>query len=365
VQPHKELDNATGEHNGSKAAELPLQKSDDAFGADGAMEEGSTATTCSRGSREGDNDSDDVDTGGASFAVSDLLRWQAVAASEKLTDCHIKYTAADTDDIDSQGQKTPAETRQRAKTVGNLSSERPSSPLLPRQSTSWRDDASRLQKSDKRSSNFGKSKSFDDRDRRQPRREEKALEVSPTSWVAQQQAARELRKTQDVCAKTDKEVEREMKGILNKLTVEKFRPLYNQLIGCGIKTEAHVEILMKEVFEKATTQHHFIDMYAELCVELHKRFVETATAAKEGDGSGADGRGFKRILLNQCQLSFEQYLRADAKTAADEEAAQRHKGCMLGNLRFVGALLVKSMLASKVLIAVVEELLSDPNATSL
>ena len=42
----------------------------------------------------------------------------------------------------------------------------------------------------------------------------------------------------------------------------------------GIVTSKHVEILIQEVFEKATTQHHFIDMYADLCTLCHEHFAE-------------------------------------------------------------------------------------------
>jgi hypothetical protein len=69
-------------------------------------------------------------------------------------------------------------------------------------------------------------------------------------------------------------------------------------------------------------------------------------------------------------VSFEQYLRPQAEDGKEEnqetqEMALRRKNCMLGNLRFVGALLEKAMLASKILMAVVEELLADPTPVSL
>lgn len=51
---------------------------------------------------------------------------------------------------------------------------------------------------------------------------------------------------------------RKMKGILNKLTEAKFDKLYADLLQSGIKTSVHFECLMKEVFDKAVTQHHFI-----------------------------------------------------------------------------------------------------------
>jgi hypothetical protein len=95
-----------------------------------------------------------------------------------------------------------------------------------------------------------------------------------------------------------------MKLILNKLTIERFDLLYEQLIECGISSSSHVEILMREVFEKATTQHHFIGMYAQLCQRLHEWFTKT-----NREGANSPQPTFKKILLNQCQQSFELQLR--------------------------------------------------------
>eukprot|EP00928_Gymnodinium_smaydae_P047115 TRINITY_DN3142_c0_g1_i1.p1 TRINITY_DN3142_c0_g1~~TRINITY_DN3142_c0_g1_i1.p1 ORF type:complete len:421 (+),score=96.48 TRINITY_DN3142_c0_g1_i1:209-1471(+) len=112
-------------------------------------------------------------------------------------------------------------------------------------------------------------------------------------------------------------------------------------------------------------QHHFVGMYAELCVRLHRWFVHIR-------GDGEEGKVFKRILLNRCQHSFEEILRPqefgdipDAERR--EEAEQLHKMRMLGNLKLVGALLERNMLAGKILVEVVEELLSGdaPSAASL
>merc|ERR550534_1001683 len=78
------------------------------------------------------------------------------------------------------------------------------------------------------------------------------LEVSERAWSSAQRAMK---------MDANEGVTRAMKSILNKLTVEKFDALYQKLLVCGIETRTHIETLMREVFEKATTQHHFIEMY--------------------------------------------------------------------------------------------------------
>jgi len=185
------------------------------------------------------------------------------------------------------------------------------------------------------------------------------LTISDSSWSAQQKT----RRCTEHKPANDEEVVRTMKSILNKLTIEKFKPLYEKLVSCGIQTTAQLETLIHEVFEKATTQHHFINMYADLCALLHTHFSENPIT----DDPKAS---FKKILLNACQSFFERNLKlpTDLDSLDDaerDEVTLKYKMCMLGNIKFVGALLVRSMLASKVMFAIMEELLTEPTAETL
>jgi len=156
------------------------------------------------------------------------------------------------------------------------------------------------------------------------------------SWVAKQRA----RATN---VDDDAKVTRAVRSILNKLTIEKFESLFHQLIDLGIKSPQHISMLMSELFEKATTQHHFIPMYAELCARLAQSFLIP--------GDTGDVHSFRRLLLNQCQKVFEQLLEpCDAKSSAEEEAQVQLKRRALGNIKFIGELLVQGMLSSRLLI---------------
>lgn len=182
------------------------------------------------------------------------------------------------------------------------------------------------------------------------------LKSSESSWAAQQAARRAAKQgTDNQSTRSDAEVVRAIKSILNKLTVEKFPQLCEKLLTCGICTASHLETLMQEVFEKATTQHGFISVYADLCVRLQSHFARQPVAD--------DPKLFKTLLLNTCQASFERHLKAPANVdslAEDERANFEHrcKTQMLGNIKFVGALLVRQVLASKVMVGIVEELFS-------
>jgi hypothetical protein len=179
-----------------------------------------------------------------------------------------------------------------------------------------------------------------------------ALTPTAGSWMAAMQ-----RKTQsgsvDVKAE-DERITRKACAILNKLTVEKFDSLFEQLATCGICKPEHLEMLMREVFNKATTQHHFIPMYADLCVRLE----QDSRISSVVEASGKQ-HSFRRLLLNQCQIAFEKLLEPDdAKEAdVDEEYRLRRKQQALGNIKLIGQLLVHGIVISKLLVECAEELL--------
>jgi len=144
--------------------------------------------------------------------------------------------------------------------------------------------------------------------------------------------------------------------------VEKFDSLSDHIISLishSNRPNRGIPALMQLVFEKATMQHHFISMYVNLCSKLHRLLTEIDRAAEFESQAN-----FKRILLNQCQSSFEQYLEPpdgfDGLEGEDlYEAQVKYKTKMLGNIKLVGALIRHGMLAPKIAIAVAAELVRD------
>jgi len=160
------------------------------------------------------------------------------------------------------------------------------------------------------------------------------------------------------------EIGRNIKSILNKLTLEKFEELYIQLLSCGISKEEHVRIMTAELFEKATVQHHFIDMYTQLCVRISEWCAANLEACE-----------FKRVLLTTCQKFFEQNMKCPEgvdesdETTLDAEELQekkaRHKMRMMGNMRFVGQLINKKMLVPKICCMIAEDLMFSDSASKV
>lgn len=290
---------------------------------------------------------------GAIFDVRQLLLWRRVALQEAEAEetggrgrdsdgarssmpVYVVVEAQEVADAEPEKREDPEGTERSQSVEEKQAKEAPASPVEA--SASWR-------------SRGGERSPQSHSAMREGRRGLEKLEVSENSWAAQQRARRQRADTDDT------QVERAIKSILNKLTVEKFTSLYYQLIECGIEATEHVELLIQEVFEKATTQHHFIDMYADLCTLLQEHFALHPI--------GDPKFSFKRLLQNACQASFERHLTPPSLDDKEIIMQVNYKTRMLGTIRFVGALLARKMLASKVLIAIVEELLSDPTPEAL
>jgi len=189
-----------------------------------------------------------------------------------------------------------------------------------------------------------------------------ALMKSPTSWSAQVRRSRDSKDGLDEATLADEAFLREVRGTLNKLTVEKFDQLSEKLldlIAQSTRPNRGIPVIMQLVFEKATTQHHFINMYVGFCVKLHRWLTEN-----EQKVFVESQNNFKRILLNQCQHSFEQYLEPPEgfdglSGEMVYESQVKYKTRMLGNIKLVGELIRHGMLVSKIAIAVSEELIRD------
>eukprot|EP00397_Hematodinium_sp_SG-2012_P031631 GEMP01033608.1.p1 GENE.GEMP01033608.1~~GEMP01033608.1.p1 ORF type:complete len:196 (+),score=27.67 GEMP01033608.1:666-1253(+) len=129
----------------------------------------------------------------------------------------------------------------------------------------------------------------------------------------------------------------------------------------GLTTEFRINALCSEIFEKATTQHGFIDLYARLCMHLDKTKVRAT-----------EGSTFRSVLLASCQAHFvkcllppEGMLDNKIEDADAFERELKYKNAMLGNIKFVGTLLCQKLVASKVLIGMAYELLETRTAVSI
>ena len=155
---------------------------------------------------------------------------------------------------------------------------------------------------------------------------------------------------------------RTIKGILNKITPEKFDRLMEQLLESGINTASTLSETISIVFDKAIWEPGFCSMYADVCVRLSKELPEFPAE------DGGKPVTFRRILLNTCQEEFEgagkarEELNTISDPAEKASAMKRVKVRTMGNIKLIGELFKKKMIAEKILHACISDLLGPPKS---
>jgi len=204
-------------------------------------------------------------------------------------------------------------------------------------------------------------------------------------------------------------VDRKVKALLNKLTMENFDSISKQILTWANKSEAETDgqtlrQVIRLVFEKATDEAHWSSMYARLCRLMMEQLSTKIEDEKILDNKGQPVTGgglFRKYLLNRCQEDFERGWAARAATtaaakskevddnaikdandkaaaaAAEEEgaepkpkeeaalmsdeyyAAQKAKRQGLGLVRLIGELFKLGMLTERIMHVCIKQLLSD------
>ncbi|KDR75692.1 hypothetical protein GALMADRAFT_248310 [Galerina marginata CBS 339.88] len=208
------------------------------------------------------------------------------------------------------------------------------------------------------------------------------------------------RKSLQVDSDSPEMVDRKVKGLLNKLTMEKFDSISDQIIAWANKSEKEKDgrtliQVIRLVFEKATDEATWSEMYARLCRKMMEQISPKVQddGIKNNEGKPiAGGQLFRKYLLNRCQEDFERGWVAKEATAAaaaskamedeavkaannktkedgkDEEvvlyseeyyAAQKAKRQGLGLIKFIGELFKLQMLTERIMHECVKKLLGN------
>eukprot|EP00741_Cyanophora_paradoxa_P002190 tig00000553_g2123.t1 len=170
--------------------------------------------------------------------------------------------------------------------------------------------------------NYNRKKSDNDREWRSG-----CAEPAPLADVAPlvQTENRWIRNTD---ASEEEKVLKSIKGILNKLTLEKFEALLGQLMDGRISSLNLLRGTIGLIFDKAVTEPAFSAVYAQLCVRLCEKLPEYSL-----DGHTEN---FRRLLLNKCQQEFEKQPSSEGLEDLPKEEREYRmmlmKKAMLGNI---------------------------------
>ncbi|KAJ6675619.1 EUKARYOTIC TRANSLATION INITIATION FACTOR 4 GAMMA [Salix viminalis] len=165
---------------------------------------------------------------------------------------------------------------------------------------------------------------------------------------------------------TDEEAakQRQLKGILNKLTPQNFEKLFEQVKAVNIDNVVTLNGVISQIFDKALMEPTFCEMYADFCFHLAAGLPELIKDDEKVT--------FKRLLLNKCQEEFERGEReqqeankvdeeGEIKKSEQEREEQRIKTRrrMLGNIRLIGELYKKKMLTERIMHECIKTLLGQ------
>jgi translation initiation factor 4G len=183
-------------------------------------------------------------------------------------------------------------------------------------------------------------------------------------------------------------VERKVKALLNKLTMEKFDSISDQIVAWANKSEAEVDgatlqLVIKFVFEKATDEATWSHMYARLCRKMMEHVSSDVRDENVKDKQGhfvVGGQLFRQYLLSRCQADFERGWSAREDLEEKQEAVvaasgaapgeivfsdeyyalQKAKRRGLGLVKFIGELFKLQMLTERIMHRCILRLLDEP-----
>eukprot|EP00347_Sterkiella_histriomuscorum_P005403 403356747 len=119
----------------------------------------------------------------------------------------------------------------------------------------------------------------------------------------------------------------------------------------------NMKLIVERVFNKAQTEHEYCSFYGELCEKMIK--LELNLRGLEAKKTTLKFSIFRKTLLNECKISFDQFFLQDKakRQAMETEAMFRYQKRLFGNVKFVGELNRRNLLQESIIISVFNQLL--------
>ncbi|XP_029438948.1 eukaryotic translation initiation factor 4 gamma 2, partial [Rhinatrema bivittatum] len=139
---------------------------------------------------------------------------------------------------------------------------------------------------------------------------------------------------------------RKVRGILNKLTPEKFDKLCLELLNVGVDSKLILKGVILLIVDKALEEPKYSSLYAQLCLRLAEDAPNFDGPSPEGQPGQKQSTTFRRLLISKLQDEFENrtrnvdiYDKRDGPLLPEEEEQRTiAKIKMLGNIKFIGEL---------------------------
>lgn len=149
------------------------------------------------------------------------------------------------------------------------------------------------------------------------------------------------------------DLEKNVLALLNKISPENFHTIVDRFAAVELKDSEELSKVIKMIFQQVLRQPFYCETYADMVKKLQDRTIPFK-----------NGVTFKRLLINACQEEFEN-LSASLQFATDgltrEEVfdeKKKRKDRVLANMKFIGYLCLRKMIALRVIRGIVQELIA-------
>ncbi|XP_051553023.1 eukaryotic translation initiation factor 4 gamma 2-like isoform X2 [Myxocyprinus asiaticus] len=166
---------------------------------------------------------------------------------------------------------------------------------------------------------------------------------------------------------------RKVRGILNKLTPEKFDKLCLELLNVGVDSKLVLTGIILLIVDKALEEPKYSSLYAQLCLRLAEDAPNFDGPSTEFQSSQKQSTTFRRLLISKLQDEFENrtrnvdlYEKNDSPlTSEEEEQRAIAKIKMLGNIKFIGELGKLNLIHESILHKCIKTLLEKKKSVQL
>ncbi|XP_074522620.1 eukaryotic translation initiation factor 4 gamma 2a [Halichoeres trimaculatus] len=166
---------------------------------------------------------------------------------------------------------------------------------------------------------------------------------------------------------------RKVRGILNKLTPDKFDKLCLELLNVGLDSKTVLKGIILLIVDKALEEPKYSQLYAQLCQRLAEDAPNFEGPPTENQSSQKQTNTFKRLLISKLQDEFENrsknveiFEKHDSPLTPDEEEQRAvAKIKMLGNIKFIGELGKLNLIHESILHKCIKTLLDKKKRVQL